>query len=334
VEDLADAADKCLVRDENWIDYYQRSMEEVALQPAADDEARDALKMSKAEVEFGHSFWMREYVDAAKALEQGLEEVFVASRATGAWHALWLGYCYDLLGDVDRAHELYERAHRAERNIPALDAPGVTENVAIHSPQVLSVATSLRRGNRPRLALPRTFDIDLAALDGTGTVPQIEAALEALGEYLGLNVRRPDNELDTGPDVLWTLPGGPALSIEAKTAKDGNASYRKDELGQLRDHRQWVYDELGQIEVHSAFVGPVVPASPGANPDPDMVVIERKEFREIRDRLRAALVDTCASAVPITAAIVVDENFRERDLIWPEVYHCLQKHKLQDIQNT
>lgn len=286
------------------------------------------------EVEFGHSFWQRDYLDAAKALEQGLEETFVASRATGAWHALWLGYCYDLIGDIDRAHELYERAHRAERNIPAFDAYGVAENEAGYSPQVLSVATSLRRGNQPHLTLPRNFDIDLAALDGTGTVPQIEAALEALGELLGLEARRPDNELNTGPDVLWTQSDGPALSIEAKTAKGGNASYRKEDLGQLRDHRQWVNEELGPIDVYSAFVGPIVHASPGANPDPDMVVIELSEFRSLRDRLRAALVDACASAIPITAVMVVDGIFRERALIWPEVYQCLQKHTLQDIRDA
>jgi tetratricopeptide (TPR) repeat protein len=334
VADLADAANRCLARDEDWVAYYQRSMEAVSSQTAADEEARDALEMSRAEVEFGHSLWTREYLDAAKALEQGLEEVFVASRATGAWHALWLGYCYDLLGDVDRAHELYERAHRAERSVPAFDAPSVAENEATYSAQVLSVATALRRGNQPHLVLPRNFDIDLAALDGTGSVPQIEAALEALGEYLGLETRRPDNELGTGPDVLWTVLAGPALSIEAKTAKGENASYRKEDLGQLRDHLQWVREEVGPIEVHSAFVGPVVAASPGANPDPDMVVIELSEFRALRERLRAALGDACAAGVPITAVMTVDGIFRERRLLWPDVYDCLQKHVLQDIRDA
>lgn len=334
VGDLADAARQCLARDEGWVTYYQRSMEEVPLPVVADEDARDALAMSRSEVEFGHSLWMREYPDAAKALEHGLDEIFVASRATGAWHSLWLGYCYELLGDADRAHELYARAHRTERSIPAFDAPSVAESEVTYSAQVLNVASTLRRGNQPHLVMPKHFDSELAPLDGTGSVPQIEAALAALGDYLGLETRRPDSELGTGPDVLWTVPGGPALSIEAKTAKGEKASYRKEDLGQLRDHLQWVREEVGPIEVHSAFVGPIAAASPGANPDPDMVVIELNEFRALRERLRAALVDTCAAAVPITAVMTADANFRERGLLWPDVYDALPKHVLLEIRDV
>jgi hypothetical protein len=279
-------------------------------------------------------FWERHYADAAKTLERDLEKTFTASRAVGAWHALWLGYCHDLLGDTVPARDLYDRAHRAEKNIPPLDGQDDEQVQTAYSVQVLAVAASLRRGGQAHLEPPKHFDTELAALDGTGTAPQMEAALEALGEYLGLAARRPDNESGTGPDILWTMPDGSVLSMEAKTAKGENALYRKEDLGQLRDHRQWIREQLGVAEVHSAFVGPVVPASPDANPDPDMVVIELDEFRRLRDRLRAALVDICASAVIGTAAATVHHVFTDRELLWPAVYDRLPKHILCDMPSA
>jgi hypothetical protein len=88
-------------------------------------------------------------------------------------------------------------------------------------------------------------------LDGSGSVPQVEAAIASLGAYLGLQSRRPDHEVRSGPDVLWHLPGGPALSIEAKTDKGEKSVYSKDDLGQLRDHRQWVTEQIGADEIYT-----------------------------------------------------------------------------------
>ena len=330
-QDLVDAAQQCLSRDEDWTTYYQRSMDDLEAKAEAAIDAAEVLRITKAELDFGHALWARDYVEAAKVLNRELEATFVASRAMGGWHALWLGYCYELMGDAARAHELYERAHRAERNIPPLAVRVEVQEHERYSAQVLAVTELLLRGGQVQSELPPHFDTDLSALDGTGTVPQTEAALEALGIYLGLEARRPDNEVGTGPDVLWTVPGGPALSVEAKTAKEEQTVYRKKELGQLRDHRQWVRDELGAIDVYSAFVGAVAPASADSNPDPDMVVVELGELRALRDRLRAALLDVCSTAVPLTTAMTVREVFHQRGLIWPAVYEQLPKHILQDI---
>lgn len=65
-----------------------------------------------------------------------------------------------------------------------------------------------------------------------------------------------------------------------------------------------------------------------------MVVIELSEFRALSERLRAALVDSCVAGNPITAVTTVDSIFRERRLLWPDVYDCLRKHVLQDIRDA
>lgn len=329
---LIAAARQCLARDPQWEAYYQSTLNGLDVEPEPPDDTEEALRIARAEVSFGDAIWQRDYAGAAKALERGLEETFAASRPAGAWHALWLGYCYDCMGDADRARALYDRAHRASvHKLPPVEAIQRAVAVIERPYQVERVAALLLRANSLHLQIPRQFDAALAALDGGASPKATEAALDALGEYLGLDSCRPDNEDGTGPDVLWSVPEGPALSMEAKTDKAADGVYRKDDLGQLRDHRQWVVDHLGPIEVHSAFVGPLVGASADANPDADTSVIELAEFRQVRDRLRAALSDACNRALPLTAQEAVHDVFAERGLLWPALYAGVEKHKLRNL---
>jgi DEAD/DEAH box helicase len=330
-EDLRDVTRQCLSRDEQWIKFYRGTMEDLDARREPPEDTNGTTRISAAEAKFGDAFWRREYAIAAKALDRELEATFSASRPAGAWHALWLGYCYDLLGDSSHAQELYSWAHHAERTLPPFNVQPVTEDQANYPTQVMAVSDLLQTGTHGHLELSRRFDIELAGLDGAGTVPQVENALQYLGTYLGLDTQRPDNEFGSGPDVLWSTPKGPALSMEAKTEKGQHAVYRKDDLGQLRDHLRWVREQLGETEVWSAFVGPTIAASPDSNPDPDMVVIELDAFRFLRDRLRSALIDICTVALPVTVASTVESVFAERGLLWPQVYNKLPKQILRDI---
>ena len=164
-------------------------------------------------------FGKRDYVRAAAALERDLEATLAASRSTGAWHALWLGACYELHGDAERACDYYDRAHGANKEIPPCDMTVAADDAEQVSSQVLAIAEFLRRGVRADLIFPPRFDVELAALDGEGSVPQVERAIEMLGSYMGLDASRPDNELGTGPDVLWAMRGGTNSNYRSKNGE-------------------------------------------------------------------------------------------------------------------
>jgi tetratricopeptide (TPR) repeat protein len=334
LSDIVDVASQCLERDSNWIGYYQREMESTLnADNATPDE--DASYIAQVEVNFGHSLWLRDYVAAAKYLEEALDRTFDISSNTGAWHVLWLGYCYELMGNIDEAHESYRRAHSVANKIPPLYVQGLSTSDQQFPSQVLEVATYLHQGGaQMRREIPKRFDLDLAALEGKGSSTQTEEALRSLGQYLGLTASRPDNEFGTGPDVVWKTPDAPVLSLEAKTEKQAGSVYRKKEVGQLRDHAQWVRDKLGSAEIFSAFVGPIIPASSDTNPDPDIMVIELAEFKALAERLRAALEDICKQALPTTLPHVVLDVFQQRNLLWPDLYTHIQKHVLRDIKTS
>lgn len=329
-DDFATVLEQCLNREEGWLQYYKGTMSEIELgQVDTTQESQDALRMSQAESSFGHAFWERDYRAAAAALERDLEWTLGASRATGAWHLLWLGACYEALGETEGARDSFERAHSASKEIPPLDLVEYGDD-DVYSSQVMAVAASLRKGIQADLSMPRRFGGELASLDGGGTVRQTERSLELLGTYLGFETTRPDNELGTGPDILWIAPDGSALNLEAKTDKRSTSVYTKEDLGQLRDHLRWTHDQRGEIQVRSIFVGPIIPASSESNPDPDMLVIELTAFADLRDRLQAALVDICASATPVNVVQSTYQVLQERKLLWPTVYEELPKHRLAD----
>ena len=60
-----------------------------------------------------------------------------------------------------------------------------------------------------------------------------EQALCDLGDVLGLEGSRPDNETRTGPDVLWRRPEiQQGVALEAKTNKQPDSQYTKaDDIG-------------------------------------------------------------------------------------------------------
>jgi hypothetical protein len=331
VEDLIDTTGKCLSRDNGWLDYYEDNMERTQPEVPEPGATEGLVTVAQREVAFGNLLWQRDYARAAHTLSQGLDETFQVSRSLGAWHMLWIGYCHELIGDSEKAQELYQSAHRTIRQIPPWGAGATPAEQAAYSSQVLNVAASLRRGALIQMGIPPRFDVELAALDGNGSVPATEAALQALGEYLGLEATRPDNEVSSGPDVVWFTPDGPALCVEAKTDKGSQSEYTKRDLGQLRDHRQWVVNQLGDVEIHAVFVGPLLRASASANPDLDTMVIPLSEFASLRDRLRAALVDISAAAMPITAASKTQEVLEQRRLMWPVAFDDMAKQHLVEI---
>lgn len=331
MEDLIGSAKQCLERDPGWLQYYKDNMGES--DPARDAESdEEALFLTQCEVNFGWEFWSRNYEEAAKYLEQSLDKTFSISTNTGAWHSLWLGYCYELLGDQNGAQQFYRKAHSASKNIPPFDlqpSPSATDRLP---PQVLEVSRYLYSGSGIRRDVLGKFDQITVFLDGNGSSSQTEEALRVVGEHLGLVASRPEKEFGTGPDVLWDVPGGPALCQEVKAGKRDTSHYRKEDLGQLRDHVRWTKEHSQSSLIVAAFVGPVAPASPQSNPDPEIIIIELSEFKELANRLRAALDDICSTAMPLTLRQKILAAFEQRDLLWPQLLDSMKRTKLKDVQ--
>lgn len=329
IADLAAAAGQCLSRDNGWIAAYNEFMKDA--EPESSEEDTELLKrLAGSEAEYALFMWRRDYHAAAKALSTTLEDAFSLSASTGAWHCLWLGRAFELLGDGGSAHEMYSRAHSNQLNIPAYPRES-DQKVGAVPGQIVEIDRQLKIMADGTVVLPRRLDADLAHLDGSGTVAQTEESLRALGQYLGLQASRPDNEFGTGPDVLWVAEGLPVLCMELKTDKDSSSRYQKKDVGQLNDHVQWIKDNVGAVQIIPVFVGPIVGVTDNANPPNEHQVLALKQFQILSERLKAALKDAAADSLPLTLRGTLLKVFKERGLIWPDCLGTLEFHNLRDL---
>ncbi|MES9825000.1 MAG: DEAD/DEAH box helicase family protein [Candidatus Thiodiazotropha endolucinida] len=330
VDDLNMAADQCLARDEGWINTYDEFMADA--EPELSDVDEDLLtRLAQSEARFAEAVWQHEHHDAVRILSTTLEDAFSLSTSTGAWHCLWLGSAYLNSGDEKSAEEMFARAHGSQRNIPAY--PRKTEQIQdVDIPnQIVAVDQQITINADSTVSIPKGLHTDLVHLNGTGTSPQTEEALRALGQYLGFQASRPDKEYGTGPDVLWVQDGLPALCIEAKTDKTHTSRYQKKEVGQLTDHVQWVKDNLDIQDIIPIFVGPAVSVTNTANPPDEQLVIELDQFNALSESLIAAINDAANVALPLTLINTLYQIFNERTLLWPDVFNTLEKHHLKDL---
>lgn len=331
LEDYSSVIEQSLSRDEEWLETYKSFMDEAEYYEADEKKAELAFEIASSEASFAEHMWARDYESAAKSLSATLEKAFSFSDSTGAWHSLWLGRAQQLMGDSAAATEMFVRAHSVNRNIPPVPTKIDIEGKGEHSHQTVEVSMQLSLEADGTGTLPKKLHTDLTALDGNGSSGQTEESLRALGQYLGLEATRPDKEFSTGPDVLWHSPSLPALCIEVKTNKKVDSLYKKDEVGQLNDHVQWVLDNTDADEIIPVFVGPINAATDTTNPPDHLLVTSLDQFHGLAEMLKAALADIVGNSLPLTLRNTIDGIFLERGLDWPNCLKHIQFHSLKNL---
>ena len=331
VESLNAAIKGCLMRQPEWLIKYSDYMR-TSPSPSNGIDSRIACNVALAEASFGEFLWNREFHKAASVLVNIQEQAVKFSQFTGAWLTMWWGYAVEMAGEKEAAYNLYRRAHALNSNLLRLTAQQETSTELVQQ-QVVKVAEQMQVGTLQgmKFEVPQRLQQDLLHLNGSGSVPQIEEALRYLGQYLGLESTRPDREHGTGPDVLWMSNDGFAVVMEVKTDKQEASNYKKKDLGQLRDHVQWVSDRYQTTELAQVFVGPLLAASEQANPSQEMLVIELGQFERIGRRLVSTMQDVVENALPLRLVEELNDKMEARGLLWPSVYESLEKSLLLEL---
>lgn len=329
LDSINDAVNAVITRQGGWTSFYEDSMSKLEIEDA--ELNINQLKIfSKAEVKFSKLYWERDFEKAALALNEIINDAFSFSMSLGAWYSLWLGYCYENLGDPNFEH-FYKRAYGASRVIPKFLPENDDFSDTYFSAQTLNVTNEFEKTSSSLLMKPKNILSNLSCLDGSGTVNQIEEAIRCLGQYLGLDSSRPDHEHGTGPDNLW-IHEGIALVIEAKTSKDSAVEYSKKYVGQLSQHVNWVKDNYDVKEIIPIFVGPKVAATASANPSDEMKILTLNSMKELSDKVISTYDDIANAALPINLAQHVEDIFSSRELVWPHFLNNLNMARLKDYK--
>lgn len=300
IDDFRAVVDLVLNRDPGWLSAYGDNIEKghisSEVRSKADQIENGLLNAAKAEADFIRHIWDGEIAEARLALERTIEATNRADTKLGGWHHVWLGSCYEAEGDRESALASYRRA-RAQLNVNFV----VPEPRAEIGGKPLEPLTSFA-ANIDALAGPtspdafnrefRILKATLQPLDG-GSPNQMEEATRCLGEILGFEATRPDNDGGSGPDVLWRDEGAKqSLPFELKTNKGVPALYNKSDIGQGHNHIEWTQSTYpNEKYLGLLVVGPDGTCTDEASPSAEMFLTNPTRLVEIRERLYAIVED-------------------------------------------
>lgn len=328
--DLKYAMTSCLTRDASWLDTYDDFMDECDVS-ILDEDDQILGKFAKAEINFSKHYWDRDYANAAKIFAEILNEAFRFSAGLGSWYAAWQGYCLELAGDVDSARSLYRRSHSATKGMPKTSEICEKNLSGERLDQTQEIVNEFEMFGGSNVRSPKYMANNLKALSTSASSNEVEEALRYLGQYLGLDATRPDKEHGIGPDVLWMF-ADIALCLEAKTDKEITTGYKKEDIGQMANHIQWVKETYPAIKrIIPVFVGPMNAATDSASPTEDMLVAPLSTFKELGALVAALYEDIEKQSMPISIQDTTNQLLKERSLQWPDFMDKLLFRKLVDF---
>lgn len=291
-----------LGRDPTWLAYYGDNIHKGGLdgnraERAVEIEER-LTSAALAESNYACASWDGDYPAACRAIEQVIEETLRADTLLAGWHSIWLGSCYEAEGDMESAGQAYDRSKGRLGGsniylplIRSMGTVGGSDEPLNPFGIILDQLVGLSSEDLFRKELHQ-INRDLGALDG-GSSGLVEAAMRELGELFGFESTRPDNDGDTGPDVLWIDNDNMLLlPFELKTDKTTTSVISKKDVGQGHQHQQWVednypnYRNLGLI-----FVSDAKRCHHTASPTDEMYLCRLDQSRAIRESLLALIHD-------------------------------------------
>lgn len=218
-----------------------------------DPVAATLLKVVAKEVQYAYALWKEDY-DVALQLAIGVADE-LSSAATKGYQAWWY-YLAGVVAWLDgtehvdetklaKARELFSRAAqrasvnwfaRLARQPAARDGrQGQVENAT----SIENVSRRLRHlglyGPRFERFIAQLLE-QVAATDSTS----FELGLQKVGELLGFDARRPNDE--GGPDGVWMLSDKVAIAFEAKSDETADGAISLSTVRQANSHPVWVKD--------------------------------------------------------------------------------------------
>ena len=299
-EKVFEVIDAVLSRTPSWLQFYGDNInqgyldeEQVERTNAIEERLTEA---ALAEARFASSMWEGNFGEARRMLEETIEETARADTALAGWHSIWIGSCYELEGDLESAYLAYSRAKKSlGRNLSLPSKPNEDSDVIIETSSPFAASVYRVVGISSHEVYQRELKGLRARLhDLSGASPKrMEEAVRALGEILGFDASRPDNDVGTGPDVLWIDKANKqSICFELKTDKIAPALYAKRDISQGHDHLSWVQKNCPDCScLGLLYVGSDGICDAAANPSQDMWLSNPTSFARLRDKVLALIED-------------------------------------------
>lgn len=306
--DISDAAqlpglaDQVLSRDPGWLNYYKDTISATGVSDEEQAQAHETdqamLAGALAEAEYAAAMWDGRPDLARQKLGEAIHSVAPADRRLAGWYSMHLGHTFEIEGDIETASKHYSDARARTFFDIALPHPSTATSIA-------QAATPRNRFHGSLLSL---FGSDKAVannpwdkhnffvkklLDQAASSNQHEEALRLMGEVLGFESSRPeqDSDKDSTLDVLWLHEETKSAFLwSVKTKKATTSPLNSEEVGTGLIHLQWFEQEFSEYQKELLFLTPVAQCTNEAHPSEKMSVVTLENMYAFYRQLDQAMI--------------------------------------------
>jgi hypothetical protein len=289
-------ASQVINRDGRWLNYYKDSIGGVDVGEDQRQQAADNDKLltdaALAEAEFAARMWDGTPALARAALGLIVDRVVVADRKLAAWYNVQIGHTFELEGDGEAAAKQYSQAKSRANHILALPSPATVRSAAqdqepknlLHRRLLGIFSNDVRYQNDEISRFERLIK---PLFDPTRSSGEHEEALRSLGELLGFEATRPEQESDNEStlDVLWISPATrQGILLALKTKKGAVGAINLEDVGQGFNHLQWMAaTHKGTVALGLIFVCNSQMCTRAAAPSNEMWIAAVEKFKSLYD---------------------------------------------------
>jgi hypothetical protein len=299
---FAQLCQQVISRDPGWLSFYKDSISGSDVPSLQRDQAdeNDAIltDAALAEAECGAEMWDNNPQAARVALGTIVDKVVVADRRLAGWYNIQIGHTYEIEGDSEAAAKQYAEAKsRTTYNIP-LPIPKTSQSAAKEQEPKNPFHLKLLEifNNDVRFQNDRIDKYERAIkplFDASASYNQHEEAARMLGELLGFDASRPEQEAEDPStlDVLWLAPKAKqAILIEMKTKKLADSPINLGEVGQALQHIEWAKSNArGAATLGLIIVGGSPSCTKETAPSADIWVSDVAAFQRLFDEFTQTL---------------------------------------------
>lgn len=142
---------------------------------------------------------------------------------------------------------------------------------------------------------------------------RFEAAMAALGSFLGFGSQRPEDEIGRGPDNLWALGGLNYFVIECKSGAVSAPKISKGDTNQLNGSINWFREKYDKTcTMTPIMVHPKTSFEHAASPHEAIRIIHRNGLKKLRNAVRAYTVALSASSGYTDTKMVEKQLFHHK----------------------
>ncbi len=282
--------------------------------------------------------WDGDYAGAALAYGELADFAMPHEERLSAWFRHWHARCLERQNETLAAVRAYNESAniRSELGRPKIAAAtGITSTSApTPGPQASRIA-GLFEKRRSKIH-KQLKSIEERLVNGPNT-KLAEAAMQELGDLLGLVSTRPDSAGGdrTGPDVLWRYPeASEGVALELKTDKKARAKYtKKEDIGQFHDHVNYLRKNHPNEEFRLRIVGPRLAVAEECNPPVELRISEVAQFQQLAVRLGSLYEFLIAAGGTEQSAVTAERWLEQLGLQWPRVIDALEAELATDLQS-